>query len=187
MTRRAGAPDAYLANALVTLHREEWSVYGACKLYKAARHAGLDVGRDQGARLMRIAGIHGVVRGRNATTTTRRDASAPRHPDLVGRLGRAQGGRRALGGRLQLCLDLPGICYVAFVVDVHSRRILGWWVSGSMRTQLVLDAFRQALPTRHRGAANSGAHWTSHGLIHHSDAFNEHLLLLQQTGVASTG
>jgi putative transposase len=65
---------------------------------------------------------------------------------------------------------LAGFVYVAFVVDVYSRRILGWRVSGSMRTQLVLDAFRQALHIRHRGAANSGAHWTSEGLIHHSDA-----------------
>jgi transposase InsO family protein len=65
---------------------------------------------------------------------------------------------------------LAGFVYGAFVVDVYSRRNLGWRVSGSMRTRLVLDAVRQALHTRHRGAARSGASWTSGGLIHHSDA-----------------
>jgi len=77
--------DAYLANALYTLWVENWRVYGARKLWKAARRAKIDVGRDQVARLMRVAGIRGVVRGRHATVTTRRDDSAPRHPDLVKR------------------------------------------------------------------------------------------------------
>jgi putative transposase len=159
--------DAYLANALVTLHREEWGVYGARKLYKAARYAGLDVGRDQVARLMRIAGIRGVIRGRHGTTTTRRDASAPRHPDLVQRGWDAPTDVDELWvADFSYVWTLAGFVYVAFVVDVYSRRILGWRVSGSMRTQLVLDAFRQALHTRHRG----DAHWTSEGLIHHSDA-----------------
>jgi transposase InsO family protein len=163
--------DAYLANALVTLWREEWSVYGARKLYKAAQYAGLDVGRDQVARLMRLAGIRGVVRGRHSTTTTRRDASAPRHPDLVGRgWDKPKAVDELWVADFSYVWTLAGFVYVAFVVDVYSRRILGWRVSGSMRTQLVLDAFRQALHTRHRGAANSGAHWTSEGLIHHSDA-----------------
>ncbi|MCB1797001.1 MAG: IS3 family transposase, partial [Candidatus Competibacteraceae bacterium] len=60
--------EAYLANALVTLHTENWGVYGARKLHKAARRAGIDVGRDQVARLMRVAGITGAVRGRHRTT-----------------------------------------------------------------------------------------------------------------------
>jgi putative transposase len=167
--------DAYLANALVTLWWEEWSVYGARKLYRAARHAGLDVGRDQVARLMRLAGIRGVVRGRHGTITTRPDRGAPRHPDLVGR-----------GWDVPRTVDelwvadfsyvwtLTGFVYVAFVVDVYSRRVLGWRVSSSMRTQLVLDAFRQALHTRHR----ADACWTSTSagsqLVHHSDAGSQY-------------
>jgi transposase InsO family protein len=163
--------DAYLANALVTLWGENWGVYGARKLWKAAGHAGLEVGRDQVARLMVLAGIRGVVRGRHSTTTTRRDASAPRHPDLVGRgWDEPKAVDQLWVADFSYVWTLTGFVYVAFVVDVYSRRILGWRVSGSMRTQLVLDAFRQALHTRHRGAANSGAHWTSQGLIHHSDA-----------------
>ena len=59
----AALEEAYLANALVTLHQENWGVYGVRKLWHAARRAGLDVGRDQVGRLMRVAGITGVVRG----------------------------------------------------------------------------------------------------------------------------
>jgi len=154
--------DAYLANALVTLWGENWGVYGARKLWKAAGHTGLEVGRDQVARLMGLAGIRGVVRGRHRTTTTRRDASAPRHPDLVGRGWHAPKAVDELWvADFSSVWTLAGFVYVSFVVDVYSRRIMGWRVSGSMRTQLVLDAFRQALHTRHRGAATSGAHWTS--------------------------
>jgi putative transposase len=167
--------DAYLANALVTLHREEWSVYGARKLYRAARYAGLDVGRDQVARLMRLAGIRGVVRGRHGTVTTRPDRGAPRHPDLVGRGWDAPTDVDELWvADFSYVWTLTGFVYVAFVVDVFSRRVLGWRVSSSMRTQLVLDAFRQALHTRHR--ADSRWTGTSAGrqLVHHSDAGSQY-------------
>jgi hypothetical protein len=74
--------DAYLANALYTLWVENWGVHGARKLWHAARRAGLDVGRGHVARLMKVAGIHGVVRGRRTTATTMRDRGAPPQPDL---------------------------------------------------------------------------------------------------------
>ncbi len=167
--------DAYLANALVTLWRENWGVYGARKLWKAAGHAGLEVGRDQVARLMVLAGIRGVVRGRHSTTTTRRDASAPRHPDLVQRGWQAPKAVDELWvADFSYVWTLAGFVYVAFVVDVYSRRILGWRVSGSMRTQLVLDAFRQALHTRHRGTASWARGGTGSQLVHHSDAGSQY-------------
>lgn len=159
--------DAYLANALVTLWAENWGVYGARKLWKAAQIAGIDVGRDQVARLMALAGIRGVVRGRHSTITTRADRSVPRHPDLVGRSWDAPTTIDELWvADFSYVWTLSGFVYVAFVVDVYSRRILGWRVSSSMRTQLVLDAFRQARHTRHRGEVS----WTPTGLVHHSDA-----------------
>ena len=78
--------DAYLVNVVVTLFRKNRSVYGLRKLWHEMRRAGHDVGRDQVGRLMRIAGITGVVRGRHTTTTTRRgEQGTPRHPDLVDR------------------------------------------------------------------------------------------------------
>jgi putative transposase len=159
--------QAYLANALVDLHRANWGVYGARKLWHAARRAGLEVGRDQVSRLMRLAGIAGAVRGRHRTTTTRRDETAARHPDLVKRGWTAPTGTDQLWvADFSYVWTLTGFVYVALVVDVFSRRILGWRVSSSRQTWLVLDAFRQALHTRHRGTAA----WTGAGLVHHSDA-----------------
>jgi hypothetical protein len=78
--------DAYLANALYTLWVENWGVHGARKLWHAARRAGLDVGRGHVARLMKVAGIHGVVRGRRTTATTMRDRGAPPQPTWGTRL-----------------------------------------------------------------------------------------------------
>jgi putative transposase len=167
--------DAYLANALVTLHAENWGVYGARKLHKAARRAGLVVGRDQVARLMRMAGITGAVRGRHRTITTRRDATAARHPDLVQRGWDVPTATDELWvADFSYVWTLAGFCYVAFVVDVFSRRVLGWRVSSSKETRLVLDAFRQAQDVRHRGHAGLGVEWTSTGLVHHSDAGSQY-------------
>ncbi len=78
--------DAYLVDAVVDLYRVNRSVYGVRKLWREMRRAGHDVGRDQVARLMKIAGIAGVVRGEHTMTTTRRgDEAVPRHPDLLDR------------------------------------------------------------------------------------------------------
>ena len=77
--------DAYLANEQRSLWQDNWQVYGARKLWHAARRAGHDIGRDQVARLMRLAGISVAVRGKHRTVTTEADRTAPRHPDLVKR------------------------------------------------------------------------------------------------------
>ncbi len=63
----AGLEEAYLVNALVTLWEDDWGVYGARKPWHAARRAGIEIGRDQVARLMKVAGITGAVRGRHRT------------------------------------------------------------------------------------------------------------------------
>ena len=180
--------QAYLVNALVELHRANWGVYGVRKLWHAARRAGLQVGRDQVGRLMAIAGITGAVRGRHRTITTRSDRSAPRHPDLVKRRWNAPTGIDQLWvADFSYVWTLAGFVYVAFVVDVFSRRILGWRVSSSKQTALVLDAFRQALHTRHRGQLT----WTATGLIHHSDAGSQYVSVaftaeLLEAGIAGS-
>ena len=171
---RAALEEAYLVNALVTLHHANWGVYGARKLWLAARRAGLNVGRDQTARLMRIAGIRGVVRGQHTTRTTWRDQKAPRHPDLVQRGWSTPRGVDELWvADFSYVWTLTGFVYVAFVIDVYSRRILGWRVSTSKQTPLVTDALHQALTTRRI----SESHWNASGLVHHSDAGSQYTSL----------
>lgn len=168
---QAALEEAYLVNALVTLHEENWGVYGVRKLWRAARAAGLDLGRDQVARLMRIGGLQGAVRGRHSVVTTRRDDTAARHPDLVGRDWDAPTAPDQLWvADFSYVWTLAGFVYVAFIVDVYSRRVLGWRVSASKHTQLVQDALRQAMHTRRRHQFG----WTTTGLVHHSDAGSQY-------------
>src|SRR5699024_7828820 len=173
--------DAYLANALVTLHRENWSVYGVHKLWHVARRQGLELGRDQVARLM---GIAGVVRGRHATRTTRREEKAPRHPDLVQRNWDAP-----TGPDQPWVLDfsygwtLGGLIYVGLLVYAFARRILGWRAATSRLMCLVTDALRQALDTRHR----TGAYWEAGTLVHHSDAGAQYISLALTAELAEAG
>jgi putative transposase len=137
------------------------------KLWHAARRAGHPWGRDQVGRLMGIAGIDGVRRGRQTTVTTRRDQTAPRHPDLVDRAWTTPSRPDQWWvADFTYCWTLAGFVYVSFITDVYSRRILGWRVSTSKTTPLVTSALEQALFTRRRG--NAG--FTATGLIHHSDA-----------------
>jgi transposase InsO family protein len=167
----AALQEAYLVNAIVTLWEQNWRVYGVRKLYHEARRAGLGVGRDQVARLMRIAGIRGVRRGRHHTVTTRRDRAAERHPDLVRRAWQAPTRADQLWvADFSYVWTLTGFVYVAFVVDVFSRRVLGWRVSTSRHTSMVTDALRQALTLRER----TESHWDATGLIHHSDAGSQY-------------
>ena len=180
--------QAYLVNALVDLHRANWGVYGVRKLWHAARRAGLPVGRDQVGRLMGIAGITGAVRGRRRTVTTRSDRSAPRHPDLVKRGWDAPTAPDRLWvADFSYVWTLAGFVYLALVVDVFSRRILGWRVSTGRETSLVLDAFRQARHVRHR----ADAAWTPTGLVHHSDAGSQYVSVaftaeLLEAGIAGS-
>jgi putative transposase len=163
--------DAYAANALLDAWRANRAVYGVRKLWHAMRRAGWNPGRDQVARLMRIVGIAGAVRGEHRTVTTRRDERAPRHPDLVQR-GWSVPERpdQWWVADFTYVWTLAGFVYVSFVTDAYSRRILGWRVSGSKETALVSSALQQALFTRRRTCAE----FTATGLVHHSDAGSQY-------------
>ena len=180
----AALAEAYLVNVVVSLHRANWGVYGVRKLWHAARRAGIDVGRDQVGRLMTIAGVRGAVRGQHRTVTTRRDQRAPRYPDLVGRGWDAPTGPDQLWvADFSYVWTLAGFCYVAFVVDVFSRRILGWRVSTSRQASLVTDALHQALAVRQRHQTR----WTATGLVHHSDAGSQYTCLAFTTELLDAG
>lgn len=183
--------EAYLAHRLYLLWVKNRRLYGRRKLWKAARRAGIvstregePLGRDQVERLMKIAGISGIRRGRHRTVTTTSDSKAPRHPDHIKR-------RWAAPSRpdewwvadFTYVWTLAGFCYVSFVTDVYSRRILGWRVTTSKTTPLVLSALEQALFTRRR----TSYEFTTTGLLHHSDAGSQYTSLAFTEALAEAG
>lgn len=152
--------DAVMGPVLLALWVSNRKLYGAHKLWKAARRAGHDIGRDQTARLMKSLGIEGIRRGRRVRTT-RPDLKADRPPDLVDRQFVADAPNRLWVVDLTYVATWAGFAYVCFITDAFSRRIVGWRVATHMRTQMVLDALEMARWSR-------GTHLQ--GLVTHSDA-----------------
>ena len=135
--------DAALVPELVRLWEDNYRVYGVRKLWKAARRAGIDIGRDQTGRLMRAAGIEGATRSRRVTTT-KADPAAPRHPDLVQREFTATAPNRLWVTDLTFVATWAGVAYVCFIIDAFSRMIVGWRCASHMRTEMILDAIEMA-------------------------------------------
>jgi putative transposase len=154
--------DAVMMQILMVLWVTNRKVYGAHKLWKAARRAGHDLGRDQVARLMRALEIEGISRRRKRVFTTIADPDALRAPDLVNRLFRADRPDALWVTDLTYVPTRSGMAYVCFIVDAFSRRIVGWRVASHMRTDMVLDALEMA--RRSRGGRRLI------GLVAHSDA-----------------
>ena len=137
--------DARMANVALCVWRANRSLYGADKLATALRKTGHDIGRDRTARLMRIVGIKGARRGKHTTTTTRRDPAATRYPDLIRRKWRTPTRPDQWWvADFTYLWTLESFVYTSFVSDVCSRRILGWRVSSSKATSLVMAALEQA-------------------------------------------
>ena len=167
--------DVVMLPILVALWKANYSVYGAHKLWKAARRAGHDIGRDQVARLMRQAGIRGIKRGRRIITT-RRDDSAPRSPDLVKRNFTASAPNQLWVTDLTYVPTWSDVAYVCFIVDAFSRMIVGWRVASNMRTDMVLDALEmsrwsrgtrlEGLVTHSDAGSQGGINWSSQHLDH---------------------
>lgn len=154
--------DAAMMQILMVLWVANRKVYGAHKLWKAARRAGHDIGRDQTARLMRELDIRGVSRRRKKVFTTIADPDAVRAPDLVDRNFTAERPDALWVTDLTYVPTRSGMAYVCFIVDAFSRRIVGWTVASNMKTQMVLDALEMA--RRSRGSKRLV------GLVAHSDA-----------------
>jgi len=154
--------DAVMMQVLLALWVANRKVYGAHKLWKAARRGGHDVGRDQVARLMRQLGIEGVSRARKKVFTTRADPGAARAPDLVNRQFTATRPDALWVTDLTYVPTRSGMGYVCFIVDAFSRRIVGWRVAANMKTEMVLDALEMARASR--GGRRLA------GLVTHSDA-----------------
>ena len=156
--------DAVMMPILLALWIANRKVYGAHKLWKAARRAGYNIGRDQTARLMRELGIRGVKRARRVRTTCP-DDRASRPADLVDRDFTADRPDRLWVSDLTHVSTWSGVAYVCFIIDAFSRRIVGWRVASNMKTPMVLDALEMARWTRGTQLE---------GLVAHSDAGSQY-------------
>lgn len=156
--------DAELCTEIQRVHEENFQVYGARKVWRPLNRESIMVARCTVERLMRSLGLPGVVRGRKCRTTIRNDA-AERPLDRVNRQFKATRPNELWVADFTYVATWVGFVYVAFVVDVFARRIIGWRVARSMQTELVLDALEQALWAR------AGAK----GVIHHSDRGSQYL------------
>lgn len=176
---RRAVRDAQLLPVIRRIHDDNYGVYGARKLWHAMHREGWAVGRDQCARLMRTAGITGVVRGRTPRTTTPAAASDTR-PDLVARRFTAPAPNRLWVADITYVRTTAGFCYTAFVIDVFSRRIAGWATRATMRTEdLPLEALEHALISARTQAL--------HELVHHSDRGSQYVSIRYTERLAAVG
>lgn len=169
---------AELVAAIRTIHAVNYGVYGVRKMWLALGRAGYAVGRDQVGRLMAAAGVRGVRRERHTATTL--PAPAVVTPgDLVERDFRAaKPDRLWVADITYVPLAAGGFCYTAFITDAFSRRIVGWSVESSLRTELALDALEMALAARGDRLAD---------LVHHSDRGVQYLAVRYTERLVAVG
>ncbi len=164
--------DEAVKPKLLELFNANYQVYGRRKMKAALRRQhNINLDKDRIARLMRELGIRGATRTKT-TVTTRSDRSSPRAPDLVNRRFCAQRPNQLWVCDFTYVATWSGFVYTAFVIDVHSRMIVGWRTAASMTADLVTDALNMAIFSRRTQLL--------HGVIAHSDAGS------QYTSVAHT-
>ena len=151
--------DEALRREIQRVYDENHQVYGANKVWLQLGREGIQVGRCTVERLMRAMGLKGAIRGRGYKVTTVGDEALERPKDLVNRTFEADRPNKLWVADLTYVATWAGFVYVAFIIDVFSRFIVGWRVSRSLKSDIALDALEQALAAR---APDSG-------LIHHSD------------------
>ena len=150
--------DEALLPRIRRVHEENFGVYGARKVWRQLGREDVMVARCTVERLMHASGLQGAVRGRKCRTTIA-DDSAERPLDRVNRQFQATRPNQLWVADFTYVATWSGFVYVAFVIDVFARRIIGWRVARSMHAELVLDALEQAIWSR------SGIN----GVVHHSD------------------
>jgi putative transposase len=166
--------DAEVTAAIACVHKENYGVYGIRKVWaQLGRDGGVDgrrVARCTVARLMKAAGLRGISRIRVPRTTIR--AAAPdSRPDLVNREFAAPAANRLWVADITYVRTYSGWVYAAFVLDVFSRRIVGWQLSKNLYTDLALDALNMGIWCRRRDGADMSR------LIHHSDRGVQYLAI----------
>ena len=158
--------DGQLREEIRRVWEENFRVYGVRKVWRQLHREGIVAARCTVARLMRELGLRSVVRGRRVkTTTTVATLACP--ADRVNRVFRAPRANALWLADLTYVATWAGFVYVAFVIDAYARRIVGWRVSNSLRTDLALDALEQALYERAVGPRDA--------LVHHGDRGSQYL------------
>ena len=153
-------------------------VYGADKVWRQLNREGVVVARCTVERLMRRQGLRGVMRGKVVRTTIS-DSKAPCPLDRVNRQFKAERPNQLWVSDFTYVSTWQGWLYVAFVIDVFARRIVGWRVSSSMHTDFVLDALEQALYARQPNPEEA--------LIHHSDRGSQYVSIRYSERLAEAG
>lgn len=174
-TRRE-CDDEELETEIARVHRENFGVYGARKMWLQLNREGRPIARCTVERLMRDLGLRGALRGRVKRTTIA-DPAARRSADLVRRRFSPPAPDQVWVADITYVSTWSGWIYVVFVVDAYARRILGWRTSTSMTTSLVLDAIEHAIWTRERDGRNvkDVVHHTDRGCQYTSVKFTERL------------
>ena len=165
--------DEQLRPQIQRVWNENHAVYGVDKVWLQLAREKIDVARCTVERLMRGMGLRGAVRGRAFAVTTRADEAAMRPPDLVHREFTATRPNQLWVADITYVATWAGFSYVAFVVDVFSRRIVGWRVSSSLKSDLALDALEQALHAR--PDVTGGVHHSDRGTQYTSIRYTERL------------
>jgi putative transposase len=158
--------DERLLERIREVHAANYYAYGYRRTWKALGRAGEPVGRDHVRRLMRTNGIQGAKRRGKPWRTTIADPAAYRSPDRVERNFTASRPDALWVADFTYLRCWEGLLFFSFVIDVYSRRVVGWQLASHMRTDLVLDALRMALSRREPGADVN--------LVHHSDAGSQY-------------
>jgi len=169
--------DEQLRPEIQRVWNENHAVYGAEKVWRQLGRENIEVARCTVERLMRGMGLRGAIRGRAFKVTTVADETAPRPPDLVARQFKATRPNQLWVADITYVATWLGFAYVAFVIDVFSRRIVGWRVSSSLKSDLALDALEQALHARP----------DADGVVHHSDRGTQYTSIRYTERLAAAG
>lgn len=170
--------DTALLPEIERVFKANMSVYGADKVWRQLRREQITVARCTVERLMARLGLRGAMRGKGVRTT-RPDPKAMCPQDRVNRVFRAERPNQLWVSDFTYVSTWQGFVYVAFVIDVFARRIVGWRVSSSMQTEFVLDALEQALFARRSSREGE--------LIHHSDRGSQYVSIRYSERLAEAG
>jgi len=153
--------DQQLVQRIRTIHTASRGTYGAPRVQVELREQGIAIARKRVARLLRMAGLQGASRRRRVITTRREPSHQPAH-DLVGRNFTAERPDQLWVADITYVPTMAGFLYLTIVLDVWSRRIIGWAMGTTLHTSLIMDAFNMAVAAR-RPRGDRCA------VVHHSD------------------